>query len=211
MKKRIFGIITTTLLYGCTINQSNIDIKNGDFIFIEAETKKLSGAISRVTKDEKSIISFDHIAMIETDGKNYFVLEATTGKGSHRENLKTYLKRHKKENRILHIYRLKKEYLPCLDDAILTAKTMLGKPYNYTYTPNENEYYCSDFIERAFRNCSIFDLQPMTFINPETGKTDEYWLQHYQQLNAKIPEGELGCNPNGMSKSDKIYKIGTLK
>lgn len=211
MKKVLFGIITTTLLHSCMVNHNKISVRNGDLIFVEAETENLSGAISRVTKDKNAMVSFDHIALIEIDGKRQFVLESTTQKGSHKEALNSYLKRSKKENKKLYLYRLKKEYSSCIPSAISKANKMIGKPYNYTYIQNENEYYCSDFIERAFRDCSIFELQRMSFVNPKTKKTDEYWVQYYHKFNAKIPEGELGCNPNGLSQSNKIYRIGILK
>ena len=51
----------------------------------------------------------------------------------------------------------------------------------------------------------------MTFINPNTKTTDEYWIEFYQSKNTEVPEGKLGCNPNGISKSDKIYKVFSLK
>lgn len=207
MKNIIFIIISIISLCSCSINK--ITLQNGDFIFVEAETKNLSGAISRVTKNNHTKISFDHIAMVEINNNNTFVIESIPKKGSHKQSLKSYLKEHKSKK--LYIYRLKKEYAHCIDNAISSANQMLRKPYNYTYIPNENEYYCSDFVERAYRKCNIFELQPMSFINPTTGKTDEYWIQYYNKLHTTIPEGKLGCNPNGLSQSNKIIKIGILK
>jgi hypothetical protein len=51
----------------------------------------------------------------------------------------------------------------------------------------------------------------MTFINPKTGKTDDFWINFYQQKNMEVPEGKLGCNPNGLAGSDKLIKIKKLK
>ena len=51
----------------------------------------------------------------------------------------------------------------------------------------------------------------MTFIDPKTGKTNAFWEKFYQDKNLKIPEGEPGCNPNGLAASDKLEKIATLK
>ena len=109
------------------------------------------------------------------------------------------------------IYRLKTPYQKCINEAMDRANAILGHPYNFLYIPNENSYYCSDFVERAYRNCDIFQLHPMTFINPSTGKIDDFWANFYQSKNIEIPEGKLGCNPNGISQSNKIEKILTIK
>ncbi len=68
------------------------------------------------------------------------------------------------------IYRLKNEYQSTIPHAIEKAKTMLGKPYNWLYLLNDDELYCSDFVERAFRDDNkVFELIPMNFKNKETG------------------------------------------
>jgi hypothetical protein len=87
----------------------------------------------------------------------------------------------------------------------------LGKPYNFNYILDESSYYCSDFIERAFRKNNVFKLEPMTFIDPKTGRTNEFWNEFYQKKNLKVPEGELGCNPNGLAASEKLERIKELK
>ena len=105
------------------------------------------------------------------------------------------------------VYRLKPQYQNAIPAAIEKANSMLGKTYNFNYTLDENSYYCSDYIERAFRKDQIFKLEPMTFIDPKTGKTNEFWEEFYQQKNLKVPEGELGCNPNGLAASEKLERI----
>ena len=44
----------------------------------------------------------------------------------------------------------------------------------------------------------------MTFINPSTGDTLNTWIDYYNDIGMKIPEGEPGINPGVMSLSDKI-------
>jgi hypothetical protein len=51
----------------------------------------------------------------------------------------------------------------------------------------------------------------MTFKDPETGKFLPGWIKHYQKLGIPVPEGEPGCNPNGLASSDKLKPIGVLK
>jgi hypothetical protein len=44
----------------------------------------------------------------------------------------------------------------------------------------------------------------MTFKDPSTGKTFPAWVDYYSELHTAIPEGQPGCNPGGISSSDKI-------
>ena len=201
--KVLFYVFIIFILNSCATSIPK-NIENGDFIFVEAENKNLSGAISRVTENNQNI-SFDHIAIVEKDKNKFYILETSVKNGSHKMKLKKFLTNNKQSKLVL--YRLKTEYKSSMPDAIVTANSLLGKAYNSTYILNENSYYCSDFIERSFRKAHIFELNPMTFINPETGKTDDFWKSFYEKLNVEIPEGKLGCNPNGLSKSPKIEKI----
>ncbi|MBC7556562.1 MAG: hypothetical protein H7195_06335, partial [Chryseobacterium sp.] len=169
--------------------------------------KNLSGAISRVTENNQSV-SFDHIAIIERKNNGVNVLEASIKNGSSKTPYKEFIKNHNDAKVIL--YRLKPQFQYAIPDALLKANSMLGKPYNISYILNEDSYYCSDFIERSFRNATVFELKPMTFINPKTGKTDTYWQSFYDTLGLNVPEGKMGCNPNGLSHSEKIEKIKVL-
>ena len=204
--KYYFLLLFVFIIQGCTVSKLS-DLHNGDLLFVEAESQNLSGAISRVTNNNKSI-SFDHIAILEKKGNNFEVLEASTKSGSKKVSFKDFLKIHNKTKIVL--YRLKPDYQYAIPDAILKANLMLGKPYNTSYILNENSYYCSDFIERSFNKANIFELKPMTFINPKTGKTDMFWKEFYKNLGLEVPEGKLGCNPNGLSESSKIEKVKVL-
>lgn len=109
------------------------------------------------------------------------------------------------------VYRLSVEVQSSIPEAIITAKSLLGKPYNWTYVLNDSSLYCSDFVERAFRDAALFQLEPMTFKDPETGKTDFYWAEFYKKLGMDVPEGELGCNPYGLAASEHLKKVGDLE
>lgn len=188
----------------------NSGLKNGDLLFVTAKDSGLSGAINNVTQKQKNV-SFDHIGILEKVDGQYFVLHASPKRGSDKQKLKDFVEDQKKDGQDIFVYRLKPEYQNAIPDAIAKANSMLGKPYNFNYILNEDSYYCSDFIERVFRKDHIFTLEPMTFIDPQTGKTNEFWQKFYQEKNLKVPEGELGCNPNGLAGSSKIERIQQLK
>ena len=69
---------------------------------------------------------------------------------------------------------------------------------------NNNSYYCSELLYEAFSKDSIFQLQAMTFLHPESGDTLQTWKAYYAELGVKIPQNELGINPGIMSLSKKI-------
>jgi hypothetical protein len=209
-QKIFFSILVLLLSQLCFAQKVETkNLKNGDLIFVEAEQENLSGAINRVTQRDKKN-SFDHIALLEVAQDSIFVLHASSKLGSIRQNLQDFYTSQKKTQNNLVIYRLKKGNLKAIPLAIKIAKSMLGKPYNWSYILNENSYYCSDFIERAFRKFKIFTLEPMTFINPATGQIDTFWKDFYNKQGLEVPEGVLGCNPNGLAASENLTKIGFL-
>ncbi|WP_419870000.1 YiiX/YebB-like N1pC/P60 family cysteine hydrolase [Chryseobacterium sp. CT-SW4] len=206
---KIFAFCIIGLLAGCRASSPSYGLKNGDLLFVTAKSSGLSGAINNVTQKEKNI-SFDHIGILEKDKGAYFVLHAAPKGGSQKQPFQEFIAQHSEEGQRIIVYRLKKEYRSAVPSAINKAETMLGKPYNFDYILNENSYYCSDFVERAFRADHIFKLEPMTFMNPETGKLNDFWVKFYKDKNLEVPEGEPGCNPNGLAGSDKLKKIKQL-
>lgn len=196
------------LIIGCKNSQIS-GLKNGDLLFVTAKETGLSGAINNVTQKQKNA-SFDHIGIVEKSKDGIFVLHAAPKGGSQKQEIKDFLKDQSKEGQRVMVYRLKSEYQKSIPSALEKANSMLGKPYNFNYILDENSYYCSDFIERAFREDHIFKLEPMTFIDPKTGKTNAFWEEFYQKKNLKVPEGELGCNPNGLAASQKLIRVMEL-
>ncbi len=190
-------------------NSQNLGLKNGDLLFVTAKESGLSGAINNVTQKQKNA-SFDHIGILQKDKTGVFVLHAAPKGGSQKQNLNEFLKDQANDGQKVVLYRLKPQFQKNIPDAIEKANSMLGKPYNFNYILDETSYYCSDYIERAFRKDKIFTLEPMTFIDPKTGKTNKFWEEFYAKKNLRVPEGELGCNPNGLAGSDKIERIKEL-
>lgn len=193
----------------CTARQNTVQLQNGDLLFVTAKETGLSGAINNVTQKQKTA-SFDHIGILEKVGKKLFVLHAAPKEGSQKQSLKDFAEDQKRDQQNIVVYRLKSEYQKSIPAAIEKAHSMLGKPYNFNYILDEGSYYCSDFVERAFRKDHIFKLEPMTFMDPKTGKINTFWEEFYTKKNLKVPEGEPGCNPNGLAGSEKLERVGDL-
>lgn len=186
------------------------NIQNGDLIFVGALTEELSGAISRATKISDQT-NFDHVGLIEKTTDSIFVLHAAPMGGSQREEINHFYNSQTEKNNQIVIYRLKKEVQSTIPNAIVKAKTMLGKPYNWLYILNDDELYCSDFVERAFRDDQVFELIPMNFKNKETGIIDDFWIDFYRKKGKEVPQDEPGTNPNQLATSEKLIRIGALK
>lgn len=199
----------TLLLQHCAPHPKIGPLKNGDLLFVTAKETGLSGAINNVTQKQKEA-SFDHIGIAEKENNHWYVLHAAPKGGSQKQDLASFLKDQSDDGQKVVIYRLKSEYQKSVPAALKNAETMLGKPYNFNYILDENSYYCSDYIERAFRENKIFKLEPMTFIDPKTGEINEFWTEFYRKKNLDVPEGKPGCNPNGLAASDKLERVGEL-
>jgi hypothetical protein len=206
--KLISFFVILLFVLSCKNSQTS-GLKNGDLLFVTAKESGLSGAINNVTQKQKNA-SFDHIGILQKDKTGFFVLHAAPKGGSQKQNFDEFLKDQANDGQKVVVYRLKPEFQKIIPDAIVKANSMLGKPYNFNYILDENSYYCSDYIERSFRENHIFKLEPMTFVDPKTGKINTFWEEFYAKKNLKVPEGEPGCNPNGLAASDKIRRIKEL-
>lgn len=210
--KNIFIFICVGFLFSCSTQKtiSETKLQNGDLIFVEAKQENISGAINRVTQKSKAE-NFDHVGIIEKAEDGIFVLHASPKLGSNRQSFDEFYEKNLESNQKMVVYRLKKAHQNSVETAIAKAKTLLGKPYNWSYVLNEESYYCSDFVERAFRENAVFEHIPMDFKNPETGRIDDFWIDFYKKFDMEVPQDKPGTNPNQQAGSDKLSRIGALK
>lgn len=228
MKRNIILVFSTLLLAACNAQTSDnsaienskadgvteaqhqqIAVEVGDLIFIDTKCGALCDAINAVTDSYKDL-PMSHVGFkVVHEGKPFIVHAGT--KGVVMEPLSNILQNAKGE---LVIARVKAAYKPLLDQAMAFAISKVGLPYDHTFTPNNDEYYCSELIYEAFKSANggneFFKLKPMTFVDPKTNAPDTNWVQYFNKLNAPIPEGVLGCNPGEMSLSDKLDIVGTI-
>ena len=186
-----------------------VDLQNGDLLFRTKATSSLGGAIDAVTQTAGKT-HFSHVGIVEWQKGSVSVLHASPEGGSCQVALSQFFTDDGQEHRVV-VYRLKSAFRKYIPAALERAHSMLGKPYNFSYIMTDTAYYCSDFVYRCFEPDSVFQLQPMTFINPRTGKTDKEWAGYYHRLGIAVPEKEPGCNPNGMAASVHLQRVGELK
>ena len=204
MRFRVFIFILISQL--CF--SQNIKLKTGDIIFQSMNCGPLCEAINQVTEGYKGN-DFSHLGLVYIQNDSIYIIEAA-GKAVQLtpiEKFKSYT------NETMFVGRLKRKFRKYIPEAITFSLNQIGVPYDEAYLFNNGSYYCSELIYDAFLDAykkPFFELQPMTFKAPNSNEFFEVWQEYYDKLKMEIPEGQLGCNPGGISTSNKLKIIGTL-
>ncbi len=201
-------MVFQSIAIGSVVAQS-VKLQAGDLLFRGASSGSLSEAIDVVTQTSEET-HFSHIGIVESAEDSIWVLHADPEGGTSRVSLSYFIKSDDEDIEVI-AYRLKDEWQYSIPAALEKAKTMLGKPYNFSYILTDTAHYCSEFIYKAFETDSIFEMNPMTFKDAETGEFFPTWVEFYKELTLEIPEGLPGCNPNGMAASDKLMRLGVVE
>lgn len=184
-------------------------LKDGDLIFQDMDCGPLCDAIEAVTEGYKGK-DFSHMGMVYHRNDTIYIIEAA-GSAVRLSTLEKFSKNTKKP---MPVGRLKKQYQNLIVPAIDFSLKQLGVPYDDEYIYNNGSYYCSELIYDAFMFANggkpFFRLFPMTYKQPGTNEFFPAWVDYYKAINKSIPEGKPGCNPGGMSTSDKIEIVGSL-
>ena len=221
-----YSIILFALLFvSCNNNENDVfKPKIGDILFQDLDSSPLCDAIELVTNGYKNA-NLSHIGIViegeipfcnnadERFEEKYFynlsqdvkILESIPNKVTI-TTLDSFLNRSFdiNNNPKVIVGRLKPKYQHTIADAISFLKGKIGEKYDDAFMINNNTYYCSELIYEAFKKDSIFKLNPMTFLHPETKDTLKIWKEYYSKIGIRIPQNKLGINPGGMSLSEKI-------
>jgi len=198
--KKYFYLLFISIL-SCN---TNFQLQEGDLLFQDLDSSPLCDAIELVTPGYKGA-NFSHIGLVVSDDGKLKVLEAIPPKVILTE-IDDFLNRSfdKDGKPKVIVGRLKDQYKNTIPKAIEFVNKQIGVDYDEVFLLNNEKYYCSELIYEAFEKDSIFRLQPMTFLHPETKDTLSIWKEYYSDLKVEIPQNELGINPGIMSLSDKI-------
>ncbi len=207
-------LIITIIFFSCgSQNRTKaFKLQAGDLLFQDLDGSSLSDAIEDVTAEEKPL-SFSHVGIaVYGENKELMVLEAT-GEAVQYTSLDSFLTRSLNADRMpkVRVARLNKQHQVRIDKAVSYGRSLIGFPYDPTYLMSDSAYYCSELIYEMFKHSGdgseIFKLDAMTFKDVKTGEFHPDWLKHYKDMGIEIPEGKLGCNPNGMSESKEIHWV----
>ena len=205
MKKILLALLLSTSLF----SQNKVELKNGDLIFQDMDCGPLCDAIEAVTEGYNGN-DFSHMGLVYHKNDTIYIIEAA-GKEVRLTTLEKFSKNTVKP---MYIGRLKKEYQKLIPNAISFSLLQLGVPYDDEYIYNNGSYYCSELIYDAFMFSNggkpFFQLFPMTYKQPGTNEFFPAWVEYYSAIGKDNPEGLPGCNPGGISTSDKIEIVGSF-
>ena len=77
------------------------------------------------------------------------------------------------------------------------AESLLGAPYNASFYPDGDGYYCSQFIAELL---PIFETIPMKF-GDEEQEISPFWEDYYRGLGLAVPLDQPGTNPSQLAQS----------
>ena len=80
------------------------------------------------------------------------------------------------------------------------AENLLGAPYNASFYPDGDGYYCSQFIAELL---PIFETIPMKF-GDEEEEISPFWLDYYKELGLSVPLDQPGTNPSQLAQSPQL-------
>ena len=80
------------------------------------------------------------------------------------------------------------------------AKNLLGAPYNASFYPNGDGFYCSQFIAELL---PIFETIPMKF-GDDNQEISDFWRDYYRELGLAVPLNQPGTNPSQLAQSPRL-------
>lgn len=186
------NIILLILLFaGGLVHAQWENIRTGDLLFV-SDTSGMGQAVKESTGH------YTHVAMVERVGDSLFLIDATQRHGVSRRPIeKTFASRMPVD-----IYRLTIAFDTVA--IVAYAHTLLGRPYDNTFLPDNDAYYCSELIQAVFD--TLFPSAPMNWRDNE-GNLPEYWKKHFEEFGMDVPEGVPGTNPTDISQSPLLRKL----
>ena len=178
-------------------------LQTGDLIGVAGIESDWGAAIMASSKRVPQAI-YDHIGLIEKTEKACYVWNANPHDGVARELLADFVDREEVNvPKTFGLYRLNDAGTLDFQAVLAKMRPLLGLPYNFSFLPKNDSYYCSDFVARCLPD-GVFPLEAMHF-------EGDFWRGYYDKLNiAQIPEGQPGINPSDMLGSPRVHYLGDL-
>ena len=154
-------------------------LENGDLIFVKDDSD-IGQAIQASTGN------YNHVAIF-LDGQVY---HATVEGGVLAQSPEEFFEHGKVYD--LYYY----EQIDCTE-VKKRAESLLGAPYNASFYPDGDGFYCSQFVAEIL---PIFEPIPRKFRDGEQEISD-FWREYYRELGLPVPLNQLGTNPSQLAVS----------
>ena len=157
-------------------------LETGDLIFV-SENTEMGQAIQASTGN------YSHVAIF-LDG---FIYHATVEGGVLSQSPEDFFE----DEKAYDLYRYPKIDLK---EVKKRAENLLGAPYNASFYPDIDGYYCSQFIAELL---PIFETIPMKF-GDEKQEISPFWLDYYRELGLAVPLDQPGTNASQLAQSPQL-------
>ena len=157
-------------------------LENGDLIFVKEDTE-MGQAIQASTGN------YSHVAIF-LDGQVY---HATVEGGVLAQDPEDFFE----AGKVYDLYRY--EQIDCTE-VKKRAESLLGAPYNASFYPDGDGFYCSQFVAEIL---PIFDTIPMKFGEGEE-ENSSFWKAYYRELGLAVPLDQPGTNPSQLAQSSQL-------
>ena len=157
-------------------------LETGDLIFV-SENTEMGQAIQASTGN------YSHVAIF-LDG---FIYHATVEGGVLAQSPEDFFEAEK-------VYDLYRYSGIDLKEVKKRAESLLGAPYNASFYPDGDGYYCSQFIAELL---PIFETIPMRFGEGEQ-EISPFWEDYYRGLGLAVPLDQPGTNPSQLAQSPQL-------
>lgn len=154
-------------------------LENGDLIFVKDDSD-IGQAI------QESTGHYSHVAIF-LDGRVY---HATVEGGVLAQSLDEFFE-HEKVYDLYHY-----EQIDCTE-VKKRAESLLGAPYNASFYPDGDGFYCSQFVAEIL---PIYETIPMKS-GDDTQEISDFWREYYRELGLPVPLNQLGTNPSQLAAS----------
>ena len=157
-------------------------LENGDLIFVREDTE-MGQAI------QESTGHYSHVAIF-LDGQVY---HATVEGGVLAQTPEEFFE----HGKVYDLYHY--EQIDCTE-VKRRAESLLGAPYNASFYPDGDGFYCSQFVAEIL---PIFETIPMKFGDDEQQISD-FWREYYKELGLAVPLNQPGTNPSQLAQSPRL-------
>ena len=157
-------------------------LENGDLIFVREDTE-MGQAIHASTGN------YSHVAIF-LDGQVY---HATVEGGVLAQDPEEFFE----AGKVYDLYRYGQ--IDCTE-VKKRAESLLGAPYNASFYPDGDGFYCSQFVAEIL---PIFETIPMKFGEGEE-EISSFWKAYYRELGLAVPLDQPGTNPSQLARSSQL-------
>ena len=157
-------------------------LENGDLIFVK-DLSDMGQAI------QESTGNYSHAAIF----MGGLVFHATVEGGVLAQSPENFFE----DGKVYDLYRYPKIDLK---EVKKRAESLLGAPYNASFYPDGDGFYCSQFIAELL---PIFETIPMKF-GDEDEEISPFWLDYYKELGLAVPLDQPGTNPSQLAQSPQL-------